>query len=30
MRVVQIMNKYKRIEVLKKKALMHVDEYKFV
>jgi elongation factor P hydroxylase len=30
MRVVQIMNKYKRVEILKKKALMHVDEYKFV
>ena len=30
MRRLQIVNKYKRVEILKKKALRHVDEYKFV
>jgi len=30
MRVLHIITKYKRIEILKKKALKHIDEYKFV
>jgi len=30
MRLVQIMNKYVMVEVEKKKALMHVDGYKYV